>query len=103
MIEEYAPGFTASIVGKPDVLTPLDLERVFGLPGGNICHSAMSLDQLFFNRPAPGFARYRMPVQGLYLCGAGAHPGGGVMGAPGRNAAREVLADLEQALEHQSE
>ena len=94
VIEEYAPGFTASIVGQ-DVLTPLDLERVFGLPGGNIFHSAMGLDQLFFNRPAPGFARYRTPVRGLYLCGAGAHPGGGVMGAPGRNAAREVLADME--------
>ena len=95
VIEEYAPGFTASIVGRPDVLTPLDLERVFGLPGGNISHASMSLDQLFFNRPAPGFSRYRAPVKGLYLCGAGAHPGGGVMGAPGRNAAREALADME--------
>ena len=94
VIEEYAPGFTASILGQ-DILTPLDLERVFGLPGGNIFHAAMGLDQLFFNRPAPGWARYRSPVRGLYLCGAGAHPGGGVMGAPGRNAAREVLADME--------
>jgi phytoene dehydrogenase-like protein len=93
VIEEYAPGFTASIEGQ-DILTPLDLERVFGLPGGNIFHGAMGLDQLFFNRPAPGFARYRSPVAGLYVCGAGAHPGGGVMGAAGRNAAQVVLNDM---------
>lgn len=93
VIEQYAPGFTASIIGG-EVLTPLDLERVFGLPGGNICHGSMSLDQMFFNRPAPGFARYRSPLKGYYLCGAGAHPGGGVMGAAGANAARVVLGDM---------
>jgi phytoene dehydrogenase-like protein len=93
VIEDYAPGFTASIEGS-DILTPVDLERVFGLPGGNIFHGAMGLDQLFFNRPAPHFARYRTPVKGLYLCGAGAHPGGGVMGAAGRNSARTCLSDM---------
>ena len=93
VIEQYAPGFTESIVGS-DILTPLDLERVFGLPGGCIFHAGMGLDQLFFNRSAPGFARYRTPVRSLYLCGAGAHPGGGVLGAPGRNAARVVLGDI---------
>lgn len=90
VIEEQCPGFTASVVGR-DVLTPLDLERVFGLPQGNIFHGAMGLDQLFWLRPAPGFAQYATPVQGLYLCGAGSHPGGGVMGAPGRNAAMSLL------------
>jgi len=94
VIEEYAPGFTASIVGKPDILTPVDLERVFGLPGGNIFQLAMPLDQLLFARPVPGWARYRTPVQGLLLAGAGAHPGGGVMGAPGRNAALVALQDM---------
>ena len=94
VIEDYAPGFTASIEGS-DILTPLDLERIFGLPGGNIFHSSMGLDQLFFNRPAPRFARYRTPCKGLYLCGAGAHPGGGVMGAAGRNAARVCLGDMK--------
>jgi phytoene dehydrogenase-like protein len=93
VIEEYAPGFTASVIAR-DVLSPLDLERVFGLTGGNIFHGSMGLDQLFWLRPAAGYARYRTPVEGLYLCGAGAHPGGGVLGAPGRNAARVVLSDL---------
>jgi phytoene dehydrogenase-like protein len=76
------------------VLTPLDLERVYGLTEGNIFHGDLSLDQLFFMRPVAGWARYRTPVDGLYLCGAGAHPGGGVTGAPGHNAARQVLKDL---------
>ena len=75
-------------------LTPLDLERRFGITGGNIFHGEMSLDQMFFMRPVAGWARYRTPVPGLYLCGSGAHPGGGVMGAPGYNAAREILKDL---------
>ncbi|NWI08847.1 PYRD2 protein, partial [Crypturellus soui] len=92
-IEAYAPGFKASVVGR-DVLTPPDLERIFGLPGGNIFHGAMSLDQLYFTRPAPGYSGYRCPVPGLYLCGSGAHPGGGVMGAAGRNAARVALEDF---------
>ncbi|NWJ07363.1 PYRD2 protein, partial [Crypturellus undulatus] len=92
-IEAYAPGFKASVIGR-DVLTPPDLERIFGLPGGNIFHGAMSLDQLYFTRPAPGYSAYRCPVPGLYLCGSGAHPGGGVMGAAGRNAARVALEDF---------
>ena len=90
LIEEYAPGFRSLIIDK-QVLTPLDLERRFGLTGGNIFHGEMSLDQMFVLRPAAGCARYRTPVHGLYLCGSGTHPGGGVMGAPGYNAAREIL------------
>ncbi len=75
------------------VLSPLDLERRFGLTGGNIFHGAMTLNQLFFLRPAAGYANYRTPIRGLYLCGAATHPGGGVMGACGYNAAREILRD----------
>jgi phytoene dehydrogenase-like protein len=90
LIEEYAPGFRSRIEHM-QVLTPLDLERRFGLTGGNIFHGEMSLDQMFVMRPVPGCARYRTPVRGLYLCGSGTHPGGGVMGAPGHNAAREIL------------
>jgi phytoene dehydrogenase-like protein len=93
LIEEYAPGFRSLIIDK-QVLTPLDLERRFGLTGGNIFHGEMSLDQMFSMRPVAGWARYRTPIPGLYLCGSGAHPGGGVMGAPGYNAAREILKDL---------
>ncbi len=74
-------------------MTPLDLEERFGLTEGNVYHGEMTLDQLFFMRPVPGAARYRTPVRGLYLCGAGTHPGGGVTGAPGMNAAREALKD----------
>lgn len=91
-IEKHAPGFKESVVGR-EVLSPLDLERIFGLTGGNIFHGAMSLDQLFWLRPAAGWARHRTPVRRLYLCGAGAHPGGGVLGAPGRNAALVALND----------
>jgi phytoene dehydrogenase-like protein len=90
IIEEYAPGFR-SLIEHKQVLTPLDMERRFGLTGGNIFHGEMSLDQMFVMRPAPGAARYRTPIRGLYLCGSGTHPGGGVMGAPGYNAAREIL------------
>jgi phytoene dehydrogenase-like protein len=89
-IAEYAPNIH-SLVEQVEVLTPLDLERRFGLTGGNIFHGEMSLDQMFSLRPAAGWARYRTPVRGLYLCGSGAHPGGGVMGAPGYNAARAML------------
>ena len=95
LVEEYAPGFKASIIGF-DLLSPLDLERTFGLTGGNIFHGAMSLHQLFTSRPVAGWSRYRTPVEGLYLCGAGAHPGGGVMGAAGRNAALEILRDWKR-------
>ncbi|XP_038188475.1 pyridine nucleotide-disulfide oxidoreductase domain-containing protein 2 [Arvicola amphibius] len=93
-IEAYAPGFKSSVLAR-DILTPPDLERIFGLPGGNIFHGAMSLDQLYFARPVPQHSGYRCPVQGLYLCGSGAHPGGGVMGAAGRNAAHTVFRDLK--------
>jgi len=93
MVEEVAPGFASSILQR-DVLAAPDLERVFGLTGGNIFHGAMSLDRLAFLRPVPGWARYRTPVRDLWLCGAGTHPGGGVMGACGRNAAGELLRDL---------
>ena len=92
-LAEYAPNLPRIILHR-QVLTPLDLEREFGLTEGNIFHGELALEQLFFLRPAPGWARYRTPVRGLYLCGSGAHPGGGIMGAPGRNAARRVLADL---------
>ncbi len=92
-IEDYAPGFRASIIGR-QIFSPLDLERTFGLPDGDIYHGAMIWDQLFSARPLRGHADYRMPLAGLYLCGAGAHPGGGVTGAPGHNAAKAVIADL---------
>ena len=93
VIEEYAPNIR-SIILERQTLTPLDLERRFGLTGGNIFHGEMSLDQMFSMRPVAGWARYRTPIPGLYLCGSGAHPGGGVMGAPGYNAAREIIKDL---------
>lgn len=91
-VNRYAPNFSASILHR-EVLTPLDLEREYGLTGGNIFHGSMSLHQLFGFRPVPGWSDYRTPLPGLYLCGAGTHPGGGVTGAPGRNAARAVLRD----------
>jgi phytoene dehydrogenase-like protein len=91
-IAEYAPNVPGAIVAR-QVLTPLDLERTYGLTEGNIFHGDLRLEQLFFMRPVPGWAQYRTPVEGLYLCGAGAHPGGGVTGAPGRNAAHQVLRD----------
>ncbi len=94
-IAEYAPNVPGAIVAR-QVLTPLDLERTYGLTEGNIFHGDLSLEQLFFMRPVPGWAQYRMPVEGLYLCGAGAHPGGGVTGAPGHNAARQVLRDRKR-------
>jgi phytoene dehydrogenase-like protein len=90
LIEEYAPNIRSIVLAR-QVLTPLDLERRFGLTGGNIFHGEMSLDQMFVMRPVAGWARYRTPIDGLFLCGSGAHPGGGVMGAPGFNAAREIL------------
>jgi phytoene dehydrogenase-like protein len=91
-VERTAPGFKASVLGR-QILSPLDLERTFGLTGGDIFHGAMSLDQIFWARPMMGFANYRGAVSGLYHCGAGAHPGGGVTGAPGHNAARAILWD----------
>jgi phytoene dehydrogenase-like protein len=88
----YAPNVKGAILHR-HILTPEDLESEYGMTGGNIFHGAMSLDQVFCLRPVVGWARYRTPIRNLYLCGAGAHPGGGVTGAPGRNAAREILAD----------
>jgi len=96
-VERYAPGFKASVIART-ALSPLDLEQVFGLTGGDIFHGALSLDQLFWARPALGYADYRSPVKGLYHCGSGAHPGGGVTGAPGHNAARAIIADRRRRL-----
>jgi phytoene dehydrogenase-like protein len=98
--EEVAPGFGAS-VRECEVLAPPDLEGLFGLSGGHIFHGAMSLDRLLFLRGVAGAAPYRTPLEGLYLCGAGTHPGGGVMGACGRNAAREILRDRGRRLNAQ--
>jgi phytoene dehydrogenase-like protein len=92
-IARYAPNVPASVLHR-EVLSPLDLERRFSLTGGNIFHGAMSLHQLFSLRPVPGWSDYRTPLPGLYLCGASTHPGGGVMGACGRNAAKEMLRDF---------
>jgi phytoene dehydrogenase-like protein len=94
-VDRYAPGFAASIVGR-QILSPLDLERVFGLTAGDIMHGRLELDQLFAARPVLGHGDYRMPLAGLYICGSGTHPGGGVTGAPGHNAAREVLRDFRR-------
>jgi phytoene dehydrogenase-like protein len=94
IIGRYAPDVPQSVIAR-DVITPLDLERRFGITEGNIFHGDIRLDQLFFSRPLPGWAHYRTPVEGLYLCGAGTHPGGGVTGAPGYNAARTILSDLK--------
>jgi phytoene dehydrogenase-like protein len=94
-VDRFAPGFAASVLGRR-ALSPLDLEREFGLVGGDIFHGALALDQLFSTRPVLGNANYRMPIPGLYLCGSGAHPGGGVTGIPGRNAAREIVTDVRR-------
>jgi phytoene dehydrogenase-like protein len=91
-VDEHAPGFAKSVIAR-QIHSPLDLERRFGLIGGDIFHGKMGLDQLFSARPMIGAADYRMPLLGLYLCGSGAHPGGGVTGAPGHNAAQAILAD----------
>jgi phytoene dehydrogenase-like protein len=91
-VDKYAPGFAASVLGR-QILSPLDLERQFGLLGGDIFHGALTLNQLFSARPMLGHADYRGPLRGLYHCGSGAHPGGGVTGAPGHNAAQAILRD----------
>jgi phytoene dehydrogenase-like protein len=93
-LEELAPGFT-NLVREREVITPLDLERDYGLSGGHPLHGEPGLDQFFLWRPFLGHARYRLPIEGLYLAGSGAHPGGGITGQPGRNAAREILTDLK--------
>ena len=94
-VTDYAPNFRKAVLGR-QILSPKDLERIFGLVGGDIFHGCLHLDQIFSNRPVPGFADYRSPVRGLYLCGSGAHPGGGVTGIPGRNASREIIKDLRR-------
>ncbi len=94
-VAEYAHNVPGAIVAR-QVLTPLDLERTYGLTEGNIFHGDLRLEQLFFMRPVPGWSQYRTPIAGLYLCGAGAHPGGGVTGAPGRNAAHQALRDWKK-------
>lgn len=94
-VDTYAPNFSGSVLGR-QIFTPLDLERTFGLTGGDIFHGALDLGQLFSARPMLGCADYRGPIAGLYMCGAGTHPGGGVTGAPGHNAAREILKDFRR-------
>jgi phytoene dehydrogenase-like protein len=91
-VDKMAPGFKASVLGR-QILSPLDLERTFGLVAGDIMHGALTLDQLYAARPVLGHGNYRAPVPGLYMCGSGTHPGGGVTGAPGHNAAREIIKD----------
>ena len=94
-IAEHAPNIRDIILHR-QVLTPLDIERTYGITGGNIFHGAMSADQMFVGRPVMGWARYATPIRGVYLCGSGAHPGGGVIGAAGYNAADRVLEDLRR-------
>jgi phytoene dehydrogenase-like protein len=94
-VNGYAPNFKESILGR-QVLSPKDLEREFGLIGGDIFHGTLDLDQVYSMRPVAGFADYRMPIKNLYLCGSGAHPGGGVSGCPGHNAAHEIIKDLKK-------
>jgi phytoene dehydrogenase-like protein len=94
-VTRYAPNFKGAVLGRK-VLSPLDLEREFGLTGGDIFHGALTLDQLWSARPVLGNADYRSPIPGLYMCGAGTHPGGGVSGLPGHNAAREIVRDLRK-------
>ncbi|GLK51805.1 phytoene desaturase family protein [Maricaulis virginensis] len=96
-VERWAPGFSGLVLGR-QILSPKDLERTFGLVGGDIFHGALSLDQLFSARPVLGHADHRSPVKGLYQCGSGTHPGGGVTGAPGHNAAREILRDFRRRI-----
>ena len=94
LVNSHAPNFKAAVLGR-QIMSPLDLERTFGLVGGDIFHGALSLDQMFSARPTLGFGAYRGPFPGLYMCGSGTHPGGGVTGAPGHNAAREIIADFK--------
>jgi len=92
ILEDYMPGLERLILRR-QVLTPADLQERFGLTEGHIYHGEMTLDQSLVLRPVPGWSRYRTPIEGLYLCGSGSHPGGGITGAPGYNAAREILKD----------
>ncbi len=94
-VNRFAPNFKASVLGR-QIMSPLDLERTFGLIGGDILHGALQIDQMFSARPVLGAGNYRGPLPGLYMCGSGTHPGGGVTGAPGHNAAREILTDFRR-------
>ena len=94
-IARYSPNFKDLIL-HAEVRTPREIENEVGLTEGNIFQGELSMDQLFFNRPIPGYAQYRAPIRGLYMCGSSNHPGGGVMAAPGANAAREILSDLKR-------
>jgi phytoene dehydrogenase-like protein len=100
-IADYSPGFRDRIVHM-EVRTPRELEEEVGLTEGNIFQGELTFDQLLFNRPVPGYAQYRSPIDGLYICGSSTHPGGGVMGAPGRNAAAEILRDVSLPTNHMS-
>ena len=100
-IADYSPGFRERIVHM-EIRTPRELEEEVGLTEGNIFQGELTFDQLLFNRPVPGYAQYRSPIGGLYMCGSSTHPGGGVMGAPGRNAAAEILRDLKRGTSHMS-
>jgi phytoene dehydrogenase-like protein len=91
----YAPNLKSAIIHR-QVLTPLDLERIYGLTEGHLYHGELTLDQILFMRPVPGWAQYRTPIDHLYLCGAGTHPGGGIAGGAGFNAAREILRDARR-------
>ena len=95
VMDEFAPGFSSSVLDY-QLLLPIDIERIVGMPGGNTQHGDLTLDQMFFMRPAPGYADYRSPVTALYQCGASTHPGGAVSGVPGHNAAREILKDWKK-------
>jgi phytoene dehydrogenase-like protein len=94
-LSAYAPNLDQLVLAR-QVITPLDLERTYGLSGGHIHHGEQTLDQSFTFRPIIGWAQYRTPIKGLYLCGAGTHPGGGVTGGPGANAARTIIKDLKR-------
>src|SRR5690606_22272997 len=101
-MERHAPGFKDSIL-HCEVRTPRELENEVGLTGGNIFQGELTFDQLLFNRPVPGYAKYRSPIRDLWICGSSTHPGGGVMGAPGRNAAAEILRDMRTPSRDMSE
>jgi phytoene dehydrogenase-like protein len=94
-MDRFAPGFSNDIIAS-QLLIPEDIEKLVNLPSGHIFQGELSLDQLFYQRPVPHWADYRTPVRGLYICGASAHPGGGVSGIPGYNAAREILRDAKR-------
>ena len=94
-VAQYAPNVPGAVTSM-QVVTPLDLERTYGLTEGNIFHGDLNIEQLFFMRPVPGYSNFRTPVDGLYLCGAGVHPGGGVTGAPGYGAAHKVIRDRKK-------